>query len=141
MQTPPGKGPAGDAHRPAWGRGGGHVPTASSRTAIDIQSTAELSRSSPQSGFWTHVSQISPAAFKQHGLEQAQEQSGAEHGHPAHPCGPRRSSSIQMLMRLSGLSASVNGGGLGRQTAIVAAPGRDSGNSWFFSQRHLLETF
>lgn len=30
---------------------------------IDIQGT-QLIRSSPQSGFWTHVSQISLAAFK-----------------------------------------------------------------------------
>lgn len=163
MGTPPEQGPTGMSRKPLQSRGAdpfqvrrGRARTSPSMgqgrqrlpspqrppgQAIDIQSTDELSRSSPQSGFWTHVSQISLAAFKQCGLEQAQEQSVAERGHPAHPCVPRRSSSIQMLMRLSGLSASLNGGGLHRQTAIVATPGRDSGNSWFFSQRHLLETF
>lgn len=41
----------------------------------------------------------------------------------AQPC-PRRGASIQMLMGLSGLSASMKGAGLGRLTAIVAAAGR-----------------
>lgn len=37
---------------------------ARSRTGIDIQSTDSYSGQVPHSGFWTHVSQISLAAFK-----------------------------------------------------------------------------
>lgn len=37
---------------------------ARSRTGIDIQSTDSYSGQAPHTGFWTHVSQISLAAFK-----------------------------------------------------------------------------
>lgn len=71
------------------------------------------------------MSQISLAAFKQQGLEQGQnnpEQSPVTLPAPSPQSPHSEVRSIQMLMRLSGLSTSVNGGGPGRAEGHCGHP-------------------
>lgn len=129
MQGPP---PCGWCAASQPGPGGGQPlsPKHTPGQAVDIQSTDRLIGSGLQSGFWTHVSQISLEPSNSVRIRTSTQTARTQRP----PCPSPRPKEVRPHPDANGLKwlklLSLNGRSLGSQTAIVATPGHGSGNSW-----------
>lgn len=129
--------PAGRGPRPVRGQGSSASPRAHSGTGHWHSAHRSAKRVKPPKvafGLMCHKSVW--------GLQRARIRTSrtipSRAGRP--PSAARGGRSIQMLMCLSGLSASVKGGWAVDGQPLSPPPRDDSRNSWFSSQRHRLET-